>query len=162
MGMDQSFIVACWDRPLEELAFNREQPEPAVADEDISWARKDGWQCFAPWDVYDAEMADMVVQIEGETGSPILVMEVVDSDSWHVAFSEGAGCVMSAMELWGTPTGYDGAADLRGGYALRPSEAVHAGPGSRGSELVDSHPRSRLRGLESGSLHPRSLPSRSA
>jgi len=88
MGMDQSFVVARWDRPLEELAFHREQPGPLSADEDFSWSREDGWQCFSPWDVYQIGLLEQVEMIDREIGGPVLAMEVLDSSSWHVAFME--------------------------------------------------------------------------
>jgi hypothetical protein len=88
MGMHHWFVVAQWDRPLGEIV-SRYPSEPADWDHDLSWSREDGWQCFAPSVIYEDWLLEQVEQIEGETGGPVLVMEVVDSDSWCVAFIEG-------------------------------------------------------------------------
>jgi hypothetical protein len=92
VGFDQTFVIAQWDQPLEELTINGRLGDGECQEPDtgISWRRKDGWQCFAPMGgYYDGELVPPVIEIAAETGGPVLGIGVARSDYYELSFVEG-------------------------------------------------------------------------
>lgn len=86
MSLTNTYVIARWDRPLEELRVN-EVLAHTTGDEALSWTRGDGWQCFAPdGEFYRGELVPPVVEIQDEVGGPVLGLGVQSSDHWEVAF----------------------------------------------------------------------------
>jgi hypothetical protein len=93
VGFDYTFVVAQWDRPLTELRVNErlDPPEWSAPDEELSWSRADGWQCFVPEAAcYDEDvLLPPVREIAGETGGMVLGLTTVQNDHYELAFIEG-------------------------------------------------------------------------
>jgi hypothetical protein len=127
MGFDQTFVVARWDRPLTTLAANSRIGEfGSEPEEDLSWTRADGWQCYAPaGGYYDGELIPPVQDIAAETGGPVLGLGVSRSDHYRVSFLEGETLHSFArgwdegedpepemIERWGNPWEFSAASAL--------------------------------------------------
>lgn len=90
MGFDGTFVLARWDRPLQQLSLNEQLDFDGAMDEEFTWARSDGWQCLAPaGGYYDGKLVPPVEQIQRETGGPVLGMGIARSDHFSFAFVEG-------------------------------------------------------------------------
>lgn len=105
MGYVASLLLARWDRPLIELAANEQLNGHWDAEEEFSWSRADGWQCYAPngfWIDFEHPggelyvkpahrrqyVAPPVVEIEAEIGGPVLTAGATN-DYYRLTFIEG-------------------------------------------------------------------------
>jgi hypothetical protein len=89
VGLDNTFVVAQWDRPLTSLAVNnRIEPEDVrEPDPNLSWTRADGWQCYAPLGgYYDGALVPPVRDITEETRGLVLGIGVARSDHYRISF----------------------------------------------------------------------------
>lgn len=78
-------VVARWYRPLAELEVN-DQLHIRATDDDLTWERPDGWQCFAP-EAFYADGMPPVDEISREIdGGPVLGALILRSDFYRVSF----------------------------------------------------------------------------
>lgn len=85
VGFDQAMVVARWSRPLADLEVN-DQLQIRATDDDLTWERPDGWQCFAP-EAFYADGMPPVDEISREIdGAPVLGVLILRSGFYRVSF----------------------------------------------------------------------------